>query len=777
VYFTDARLKKMVVPQLKESIGRPVNIEHMSLTFFKTFPHPGVEISGMMVPGKTKSDTLLSLRQLVVGVKLIPLIGHNIVITELDIDKPDFTYIVYPDSTTNLDFLLNEQPSDTTSSAYNIAIPYFQIHHAYFGYHDYTTHTRAAVHNLNGNLSLSYADSITSRIDVKAERFSATLDSVNYISGLPLSLSEKSTLYPDRELIRLNKGHFSVHGLKMDLTGSIANWDQAPKVNLQLQSSSDDFGELLQLMPEAYRDYTKGLQTKGSLTLNGSIRGVIAQDQLPDFDIKMAVRNGYMKDPDLSQPVQNIQLTARATNKLLTIDTLTATAGKNKLSGSVRIENPLKDEGAFRMNFLADADLSTVHQFYDLSQMDVKKLDGILNIDANVNGRRHESGDITFNSNTMGHVRLKNVAFSGEASPQPVKNLNMNLQLSADKAVLHTFTADIGESDMNIRGSLTHYLAYLKQESSREETSLLTGYFSSNYLNLDELMSGGGKTTFKPQLPDMNTQLSAHIKRMKIAGVTMQNLQAKATTTPVQVHLEKASVHLFDGKASGTMRWKIPDGKPSTFNFKGSLNGLQLSSFFKEYPILGEDSQFYKYIKGNFSSQVDYHTKIDTMLSPILSTTALNGTLSMDKASVSNHPLQKKLVHYTHISQLNDISLDSWQSTVTVENSILTFKNLSLTSDNIGLKLNGTEQLMSGDIDFHISLLLPDRYQSKVASLIGKQAIKAFTSKDGGVMLPLHITGTYEDPSIKPDQAIIKKAIKNKVKNKAKDIFKNIFNL
>jgi hypothetical protein len=166
---------------------------------------------------------------------------------------------------------------------------------------------------------------------------------------------------------------------------------------------------------------------------------------------------------------------------------------------------------------------------------------------------------------------------------------------------------------------------------------------------------------------------------------------------------------------------------------------------------------------------------MDTTLSPILSTTVLDGSFSMDKAHISGHPLQKELARYTHINQLQDISLDSWKSSVTVANKILTFKNLSLTSDNFGAKLNGTQQLDTGQNNSHMSLLLPDRFKSKIASVISAQAVKALTRKNGGIILPLHITGTYENLSVKPDQEIIKKAVKNYMKNKAKEIFDNIF--
>src|SRR5699024_5720236 len=123
-----------------------------------------------------------------------------------------------------------------------------------------------------------------------------------------------------------------------------------------------------------------------------------------------------------------------------------------------------------------------------------------------------------------------------------------------------------------IRGSLTHYLTLLMNGSSQKATPMLVGHFTSHSLNLDELMPRNTEdtTSFYPQLPDLNTKLSANVKQLTIAGMTLKNLDVQAETTPDQVHLSKASVQLFNGKATGVMKWTIPKGKPSTFHFKGS---------------------------------------------------------------------------------------------------------------------------------------------------------------------------------------------------------------
>ena len=1000
LYFTDDRLRETVQPYLNDAVGQPVQVESMSATFFSTFPRPGIEVNQIVVPGKADSDTVLAIDNLTASIEVFPLFSNEIKIAEISARQPIVNYTVFADSTTNMDFLFQqEEDSVQTSEGYSVSIPYFELSEGRLNYRDRTSATSVRAQNINGNLSLSYDDLIGNSMDLEVGRLSASVDSTQYLSKLPVRLEQTSTLDTDQEILSIDEGTLSIRGLALGLNGSIANWSETPKVDLQLQSSSDNFGDLLRLAPPQYAEQIQNFQARGSFTINGSVKGTVTEEQLPNFDMAIKVNNGYLKNPDLPQAIENIQLSANATNKLVTIDTLNANAGDNSVVGSGTLKNPLEETGTFNMDFIANVDLSTVQNFYDISQLKLQKMAGRLDLDANVQGsmdqlektqfngeavladgmlkyqevpkeinninldisgtqelltiqrlslqaaknslsaqgnirnllndesrriddmntnvrfdlstikefypidedtlqmkgkltvqatldgkadqieRAVQSGsinlkngfidykkldapfrDITFESvlegrrmtivkglvktgnnslqasgvinnylsenrsvnlQTEGEVALKelqnyytlapdiqqingdtdfnlsvkgplnkpselalsgkmtvkNGQMSGQALREEVKSLNGSFSLTPAKATLNNLTFNMGSSDVEVKGSLSNYMEYLKDEKKRNTTPKLNGKYSSNYLNLDELIdwSDTTSTEFNLELPDLNSNITANIDRIKITGVTMRNLSAEATSTPKQINLTQAKVELFEGTANGTMVWKIPGTRPSDFNFKGSLSGLRVESFFKAFPVLGEDSQFHKFISGTFNTDLNYSTKIDDQLNPLIRFTNLDGSFGMNGARVNNHPLQKKLASFTKVEALRDVSLDDWKSSISVEDNVLTLSDLSLTSDDIGLELNGTQHLISNRIDFHASLLLPQRFKKTIASVITGQAADALTQDNGTIMIPLRITGTYNNASIKPDQSIIKPMIRKYLKNKAGNTLKKLF--
>ncbi|MDX1585908.1 MAG: AsmA-like C-terminal region-containing protein, partial [Balneolaceae bacterium] len=981
--------------------GREVQVETMSLTFFSTFPQPGLSISKMSVPGDTPEDTLVSLDNLVVGVKLFSLFGDEISINEVILDKPKFTYRIYPDSTTNLDFLFEtEAEEDTTASGYAVNVPYFEIINGNFGYMDETTATDLRFQDLNATIALRYADLIESTVDMELGGLYATVGSTRYAEGLPLSLSQSSIINLEEETVNLSSGTFSIRGLGLDLSGSISDWSNAANVNLNFSTSSDNFGELLRLVPAQYHEQIEELETRGTLAMQGNVSGALNSEELPRFNASILVENGYLKNPDLPQAIEDIQLNAKASNELITVENINAKAGSNTLSGNGTLENPLDENGAFSFSVKSNVDLSTISSFYDIGQFDIEEMSGQMNLDATGQGNRAKpeaarfnadvrltngtlkyrgvpktiqdininakadqdlvtisnfnlaatpntfslkgtirqplqeanrtinldtnlrfdlaslkdfypisedtlemnglltaqatldgkadqiersvkSGsitlkngflfykplgnpirDITFESvlegakmtiteagfrsgennlkvgglitnylgedrsvdlklegfallnqitnyydleptitsldgsarlnlraqgrpdtpaemNFIGRLDINNMNMDGEGMVQPISNLNGMLKLSPASASLDSLSFNFGNSDMLISGSLENYREYFKEKEVRNITPLLKGSYYSQFLNVDEIIdwsdTTGANEPVPIDLPDLNSTVTAGVDRMLITGVNIRNLKARASTTPTQIQLNEAAAEMFEGKATGSLTWDVPKPDSTMITFNGSLQGVRAERFFEEYKVLGPKSRIHEYISGAFSSDLEYYSALNRFLDPVIGTTEMDGNFGMTKSRLKNHPLQLRIASMLNAQELESVSLDEWKSTYTVSDTVLTLKNLRLTSSDVGLELNGTQHLVSQRINYQMKLLLPARFKKAISSILTTQATEALTQENGSIMMPLRVTGTLNNPNVKPDEEVIKPIIQKYLKDKAGNALKKLF--
>ncbi len=890
LYFTDERLKNMALPYVNDAVGRTVEVESMSLTFFSTFPQPGLSIEKLHIPGQTPSpsDTLLSLDQLLVSVELFSLMGDQIEVSEVDLRNPKFTYVIYPDSSTNLDFLMTteETPEDTASAGLAVNIPSFQVSGGQFGYRDSTSNTSAQINDLNADISLRYADLIQSTINLQLGSVSASADGSTYLNNLPLAFNQQSTINLENETFTIDEGTVSIRGMALNLSGSISNWSDSLNADLSYRSSSDNFGELLRLAPPSYQEDLSGIETRGSLTIDGTLTGALLGDRLPDFDLNMQVGDGYLKyesvpkaienisvdahanpsaitinsmsleaatntfsmqgiinqpmeeqqrsidlktnlkfdlatikefypiDEDtlemrgmftanatlkgkadqiersvqsgsisltdgfishksLGKPIQDITLQSNLNGPTLSIDNASFQTGDNNLSASGTVNNYLGENRSVDLQLNGNADLSQITDYYQLEPT-ITSLTGSADLDLNMSGQPADPANMQFN----GQLTAKGVNMDGEAMVQPLNNLNGELSLSPNSVDLNKLNFNLGSSDFLLSGSLDNYMEYLKAKENRSTTPHLSGSYKSKLLNVDELIDWEDTTATEPipiHLPDLNSSVTTEISKMIVTDVPMQNLQAKASISPTQITLEKATVELFDGEASGTFTWEVPQPDRTMISFSGSLDSLQAETFFREYPILGKDSELHKYLSGAFTANVDYYSELDVYLQPVMKTSTMDGDWGMTKARLKGHPLQKKVASFIKADELKNMALDEWKSTYTLKDNIFTIEDLRLTSGNIGAEMNGTQHMIEGDINYQIKLFLPGRFKKAIASIITQKAANALTQENGTIMVPLRVRGTYEKPIVTPDEKTIAPIVKDYLKDKAGDVLKNLF--
>lgn len=1000
IYFTDTRLKNMILPQVSETLGTDVQVERMSLTFFRTFPQFGVEMDNFLLPDP-QGNAVVSLDELIIGVRLFPLFRNELSVSRLSMNRPVLTYTVNVDSTTNIDFLLALMEEDEVeeTDGYAISIPEFTIRDASVYYTDATTNTRITLENLDAEISLAFDELIESEVDLRIGSLSVMMDGNEYVSGLSLSLQQSSVIDTENEIVTITSGVFSIRGLALNLAGDIQEWSaDEPLVNLQFNSSSDNFGELLRLAPAEYDEFFAGLETSGSLALEGSVAGRVGGETIPRFDIRLEVNDGYIKNPDLPQPIRDLAILMLADNDLVVIERFKAKSNENEITATGRIDHPFEDDGVFSVDMVGDVDLSTVSNFYPIGEFGLEQLAGILNMDVKANGSIADAENAQFNatlnlrdglikykdvprpienitmqmdanqdlitirsaglqaagnrltmsgtvseplsdnpglnltsnlefdlatvkdfypidedtlmmrgnlkaevvlqgraneieqalnrstielrngylnhsslgkpmeditfiataSNTRlnitesnfksgnnalamrgnidqymsddpmfnltldgaatlsdvsayytlapwieelmgeavmnlnatgragdptavalnGALDLRNVSAIGDSLPLPVTNLRGKLQVTPDAMNLNDFYMDYGSSDIALEGRMQNYLGFLKEHSSTATMPTITGSYKSLFLNMDEMIDWEDETDDVPipiELPNITSTVTASIDTLLFFGVAITNIEGKGRTTPTQILMDEARATMFEGTATGRMQWDVPQPDRTKMYFNGELSDLTAESFFREYALLGKNSRFHEHVRGAFSGTIRYVTELDQFLSPDITTTDAAGTFGMTRARLQGHPVQVKIAEFLRTPALGSAALDEWNASFTIKESVMTLSDFQLSSDGIGVELNGTQHMVTDVIRYDVNLRLPPSFKNTIASVITSQAADALTQEDGTIIVPLRITGTSASPTVGVNRDIVDEIVRDYLRGRAGDAVRRIF--
>ncbi len=428
LYLTDERLKNMILPHVQEAAGSEVQVDRMSLTFFRTFPRFGLNLDGVLIPDP-QGEPVASIDELLLSLELYPLFKDEISISRLSITRPVIYYTVFADSTTNIDFLLETEEEPAEESPYTISIPGFKLTDGSAFYRDETTNTTISMEDLDADISLFFTDLIESRVNADLGSLNVMMDGTQYISNLSLSLNQISTLDLENEILNFTEGTFSIRGLALNLTGSFSDWSsEEPAVSLQFASTSENFGELLRLAPPNFEEYLTGLVTRGGLVFEGSVDGTFAEGTLPRFDLVIEVTDGFLQNPDLPEAIEDIHFQILFNNDLATINNFRARAGVNSVTGSGTVERPLDDDGIFSLDLDGDINLATISSFYPIDELGIEDLAGLLKTTATATGRLDQPEEATFS----GRFHLTNGLLKYADVPRPIEQINARIDANQD---------------------------------------------------------------------------------------------------------------------------------------------------------------------------------------------------------------------------------------------------------------------------------------------------------------------------------------------------------
>ncbi|MDR9419322.1 AsmA-like C-terminal region-containing protein [Gracilimonas sp.] len=531
----------------------------------------------------------------------------------------------------------------------------------------------------------------------------------------------------------------------------------------------------LSTIKEFYPIDEDSLELRGQLSSQINLRGAIEPLDIENI-LKSSTVNltdGYLAHYSLGEPIRDMNFSGTVAGALIEINEAEFKTGNNSLTMSGSVQDYLSDDPVFDVNMRGNAKLGDIGSYYSLEPW-IQELTGDAEMNISAAGPARDPLQVKLN----GNLNVSDVSAIGDSLLLPVSDLSGQLSISPESMQLSDFTMNFGSSDIQLEGGMEYYLGFLKEDLEAGEIPTVTGMYSSKLLTIDEMIDWDEETDpnepFPIELPEMNASVSAQIDRLVIFGINLTNVSGNGEMSPVNLRLDEAKATMFEGTATGSMNWEIPEPTNTKITFSGNLDQLIAESFFRDTGFLGPESTIHEYIDGTFSANVEYSSNLNSALSPEISSNDAEGSFGMTKARLNGHPIQLEVAKVLKIEELENVALDEWQSDFSIKDEILTFQKLNLTSGNIGLEMDGTHHMVTDSINYKARIALPGQFKSGIASVIGDRATNALQQENGTIAVPLLITGTFQKPNVRPDQNVIKKIVEDYLKERGGNLLKNL---
>lgn len=434
------KLKAMAKKEMNNQLNAPSGFEDVSISFFRNFPKLSVGLDNIYITGPEKyaTDTLVSAKRIDIALNLFSLIGSGPVkVARVVLDEPRIHAIVGKDGSVNWDIMKPSAPeevADTSSSNFSLDLKHYEIKNGFIRYSDQQGNMFATISELNhegsGNFS---AEQFLLETSTRAKEVSFSYEGIPYLVRTKTDLDANFDINTSTSTYSFDKLKAVLNEMELNADGyfQLVN-DSTYGMDIRFNTPSNDFRNILSLVPAVYTNDFGSLKTSGTAAFKGFVKGEYAADRMPAYSIEASVKEGFFQYPELPQPVQHINLELKASNNdgqpdnlVLEIPTANLQFGKEPFSFRVIYKNP---ETIQYLDAAAKGklDLGTVGQFIKLEEG--TKIGGQLTADIEAKGNlnvvlQQQPGPFS----AKGQIQLADIYYASKEFPQPIQRTSATI--------------------------------------------------------------------------------------------------------------------------------------------------------------------------------------------------------------------------------------------------------------------------------------------------------------------------------------------------------------
>jgi hypothetical protein len=473
------QVQALVKKEINKTLNAKVDFKDVKLSLLRHFPRVTITIKGLSIVGRDvfAKDTLISAEKTEMTAGLFSVLkGKDIKVHGLYFNSPRIHIIVKKNGLANYDIAKKSTDTtsspDTTASNYKMTLKKYSFNNGYLVYDDEQANTYTEIkglqHEGSGDLT---ADAFTLATSTQAASAYFVQDGIPYLLNTKTDIETDIKIDNRTNTYTFNTDDIQLNELKLSAEGFIQMINnQTFKMDVKFKSPTNDFKDILSMIPAIYKKDFDKIKTTGEAVFNGFVKGTFSPTQIPAYDVNLQVKNGSFQYPDLPKPVKNIQLMLHAVNTDGQPDNSVIDVSK----GHLEMDNEPFDfhftyKNPATIQFIDAAakgklDLSQLTKFIKLENG--TKLSGIVWADAFVKGPlkalQQQSGAFS----AGGFFDIKNLFYSDKNFQQPLQNGNIKATLANSGGIADNTAIDISSGHIEIGNDPVDFTLQLRNPVS-----------------------------------------------------------------------------------------------------------------------------------------------------------------------------------------------------------------------------------------------------------------------------------------------------------------------
>ncbi len=508
-----ALFKDEIIARAKTGINAAVNAEvdfaDASVSFLRSFPDIALTVDDYRVIGV---DTfaglpLVSGKQARVDLGFWSVVagGGNYEIDAVSLDAPAINLLVLSGELANYLIVPETEGADAGAGASPesnvlITLDHFEINDGSLVYDDRTTETYVKLTGLDATGDGDFTASVFD-VDTHAEAAAFTFGQggITYLSEVALVADALVNIDADNLKYTFKDNAVLLNELALEFGGSIDLEDNEDiLLDLTYSAPANDFRQLWSIIPAAYTEGFERVQTGGTFTLSGDVKGTYngAREVYPAFTVKSEVANGSVQYPGRPVGITGIDAeldvnspTSDLNQMIVALPRFTFNLGGDPFSGRFRLATPLSDPDV-DARLQGTLDLAKWASAIPLEG--VSELAGRIVADITMENVRQSALDAGRYAevNLAGDLLVSNLVYTATGTPS-VRIAQASADFTPQNVDLRQFTATLGRSDLSATGQISNILAYFSADQTmRGSVTLRSNYFDADEWMTEEVAAG-----------------------------------------------------------------------------------------------------------------------------------------------------------------------------------------------------------------------------------------------------------------------------------------------
>ena len=408
------------------------NPADIDVSLLHSFPELTLNIKNLRVIGldSFSRDTLAYLPNLRVGLDVMSVVrGGEIDVKSVELERPDLSLRRLKSGRANWDVIISDSAAAAKgqdTSQIKLAIKGWKLTDGHLRYEDLTLPFSMEARGVNHSGSGDFASNV---FDMKSQTTATDLDmiynGVAYVTNKQLDAEVTMTMDLNKNLYAFKDNRIKLNDFPLSFAGVIGlPNDQDITYDVTFKALETDFKTLLSLVPGAYTDKFKNIETSGKVAFDGYAKGTQNAQHLPGYGVNLVVTNGQFKYPDLPQAAKNINLKMQVSNLTgvtkdvkVNIPQFHLDLGPNPVDGNMVIDGlePMKLDGRVKAN----VNLAEALKVYPVKDLAMR---GQLFVNGTAKGIYSKTQMPVVNA----AISLSNGYVKSAKFPAPIENINLS---------------------------------------------------------------------------------------------------------------------------------------------------------------------------------------------------------------------------------------------------------------------------------------------------------------------------------------------------------------